>query len=70
MRSKKSPTAARRQGFDDGMVVQAVSDIEASALTLEMQRHSAIDWLAARANVALPTARLFAELHGFAGCRG
>lgn len=69
MRSKESPTAVRRQGFENGMVVQAVSNIEASALTLEMQRHSAIDWLAARANVALSTARLHAELFGFAGSR-
>jgi hypothetical protein len=51
------------------MVVQAVSNIEASALCLELQRHSPVAWLAARANVATSTARLFAELHGFAGCR-
>ena len=69
MAQKKSPAAVRRQGFKTGMVVQAVSASEASALSLELQRHSPIDWLAARANVAASTARLFAELHGFAGCR-
>ena len=65
---KKSPTAARRQGFENGKAVQAISSFEASALVLEFQRHSPVDWLANKANVATSTARLFAELYGFAGC--
>ena len=37
--------------------------------TLFQERIDPVVWLAARANVATSTARLFAELHGFAGCR-
>ena len=66
----QNPTAVRRQGFVDGMVSQAGSNIEATALTLENQRHNPVVWLAARYNVAISTARVFAEINGFARCQG
>jgi hypothetical protein len=68
MSNTKTPTVrAARQGFE---MLSSAASVSNSTLTfLENQRHSPVDWLAARANVALPTARLFAELHGFAGCR-
>ena len=65
----RNPGAGRRQGFGLELVSQAGSNAEATALTLENQRHNPIAWLAARANVATSTARLHAELFGFAGCR-
>ena len=67
MPSRKSPTAVRRQGFKIAMVSDAVCSSEATVLTLENQRHSPVEWLAARANVALSTARLHAELFGIGG---
>ena len=33
------------------------------------ERIDPVAWLAARANVATATARVFAEINGFAGCR-
>ena len=69
MLSRKSPTAVRRQGFEIAMVSDAVCNTEVTALTLENQRHSPVEWLAARANVALSTARLHAELFGIGGAR-
>lgn len=68
MSKSKTPTArAARQGFE--MLSSAASVSNSTLSLIENQRHSPVEWLAARANVALPTARLFAELHGFAGCR-
>ena len=68
MLNMKTPTVrAARQGFE--MLSSAASISDLTLLTLENQRHSPIAWLAARANVATSTARLHAELFGFAGCR-
>lgn len=52
--------------------VQATTPDRSEYLTSRSSFQGTIDpvaWLAARANVAASTARLFAELHGFAGCR-
>ncbi len=65
----RNPGAGRRQGFGLELVSQAGSEIEATVLTLENQRPDVVAWLAARANVALPTARVHAELFGIGGCR-
>lgn len=70
MPNAKTPTVrAARQGLEMSNRSPAIDISNPTLLTLENQRHSPIDWLAARANVAISTARLHAELFGFAGCR-
>ncbi len=51
------------------MLRSAASEFEPYSHPLENQRHNPVAWLAARANVATATARVFAEINGFAGCR-
>ena len=64
----KTPTArAARQGLEMSNRSPALDVSDPTFFALENQRHSPIDWLAHRARVAVPTARLFAELHNFGG---
>lgn len=61
----KTPTVrAARQGLKFGTASQAGSEFDPTILALELQRHSPVEWLAARANVSIPTARVHAELFG------
>ena len=69
MSKAKTPTAGRRQGLEMSNGSAAIDSSNPTFTTLENQRHSPVAWLAARAHVALPTARLHAELFGFAGRR-
>ncbi len=66
----RNPGAGRRQGFDFGTLLQAGSEIE---VTLSSPiRQEPVDpavILAARANVALATARVHTELFGIGGAR-
>ena len=68
MSNKKTPTVrAARQGLE---MLSSAASVSNSTLTfLENQRHSPVDWLAARANVALSTARVHAELFGIGGAQ-
>ena len=68
MSNKKTPTVrAARQGFE---MLSSAASVSNSTLTfLENQRHSPVEWLASRANVALSTARVHAELFGIGGAR-
>lgn len=43
---------------------------DTAALALRQADIDIVGLLAARARVAVPTARLYAELHGFGGARG
>ena len=65
MAQKKSPTAVRRQGFGDGMVVQAVSTTEASASHTDLQERLAIHRLVTRFGMLPATALAVAEANAW-----
>ena len=68
MLSTKTPTVrVARQGLGLSKRSPALDNPDPTFLTIENQRHSPVEWLAARARVTLPTARLHAELFGIGG---
>lgn len=68
MLNTKTPTVrAARQGLESSNRSPAIDASDPTFIILENQRHNSIAWLAARARVAVPTARLHAELFGIGG---
>ena len=69
MPKKKSPAAVRRQGFDDGKAVRAISFLEATASHDHLQEQAAVRHLMTRFGMPPATAALVVELAGIGGAR-
>ena len=68
MLNTKPPTVrAAQQGLELSNRSPAIDHSDPTVIILENQRYNPVAWLAARARVAVPTARLHAELFGIGG---